>query len=317
MVKRISKWLLRRLFANSKVRAFFKQELSKTEPLLSNQQLKVAPPGHYDCPLPDISFLDSSLHDLYTAPNGADGISLNPDGQLRLLGELAPFAAEFDWPSDQRAERRFWLNNGRWYTGGDPVILFSMIRRFTPRRIVEVGSGFSSALMLDINELYYNSSIQLTFVEPDPGRLTSLLRPEDRRIINLITKRVQNISLDLFDSLAPNDILLIDSPHVTKLGSAVNYLMFSVLPRLQPGVLVHFHDIFYPFEYPPEWFRQGRAWNALYLLRAFLQYNNAFEIVFFNSYIAYQYPDQVRRKVPLMSVDPYSAIWLSKTDVRQ
>src|SRR5438552_8222271 len=84
MVQRISKWLLRRLFANSKVRAFFKQELSKTEPLLSNQQLNVAPPGHYDCPLPDISVLDRTLHDLYTAPNGADGISLNPDGQLRL-----------------------------------------------------------------------------------------------------------------------------------------------------------------------------------------------------------------------------------------
>ncbi len=316
MVKRVSKWLLRQLFANVKIRAFFKQELSKTDPLLSNQQLKFAAPGHYYSPLPDLSVLDSSSHDLYPPPNETDGISLNSDEQLRLLGELAPFAAEFDWPSDQRPERRFWVNN-LFYIGADPAILFSMIRRFAPRRIVEVGSGFSSALMLDVNELYYNSSIQLTFVEPDPNQLIRLLRPEDQRTMNLITSRVQDVSLDIFDSLAANDILLIDCSHVAKLGSDVNYLMFSVLPRLRPGVLVHIHDIFYPFEYPPDWFREGRAWNELYLLRAFLQYNKAFEIVFFNSYIGYRYPEQVRREIPLMSVDPGSAIWLCKSRIRQ
>ena len=311
VIKTISKWLLRRLFANPKIRELFKQELAKTHPLLSSKQLKFAPPGHYYSPLPEVYILDQRSHDLYAPSNGTDGISLNSAGQLRLLNELSPFAAQFDWSTGKTAERRFWLNNG-FYEDGDALILFSMIRRFRPQRIVEIGSGFSSALMLDINELYCNSQMHLTFVEPNPDRLTRLLRPQDERTTSLIASPVQHISRDLFDSLTANDILFIDSSHVSKLGSDVNYLMFSVLPRLRPGVLIHFHDIFYPFEYPAEWIREGRAWNELYLLRAFLQYNPVFQIVFFNSYINYRYTDEVRRQMPLISINSGSAIWLSK-----
>jgi hypothetical protein len=112
--------------------------------------------------------------------------------------------------------------------------------------------------------------------------------------------------------LEANDILFIDSSHVSKAGSDVNHLFFTVLPRLKPGVLVHVHDVFYPFEYPLGWLRQGRAWNELYLLRAFLQYNTAFEMLFFNSFLWKHHKEQLAAKLPRMATNPGGSIWLRK-----
>jgi predicted O-methyltransferase YrrM len=188
-----------------------------------------------------------------------------------------------------------------------------MIRHFRPRRVVEVGSGFSSALMLDTNELHCDPPMQLTFVDPHPDRLDGLLRPHDRGAVRLIAAPVQGVALDLFDALGAGDFLFVDSSHVSAPGSDVNHLLFTALPRLRPGVVVHFHDVFYPFEYPPEWIREGRAWNELYTLRAFLQYNAAFEVLLFNSYLGYRHADLIRRQMPLMGVNPGGSLWLRKS----
>ncbi|HEX7587681.1 MAG TPA: class I SAM-dependent methyltransferase, partial [Anaerolineae bacterium] len=103
--------------------------------------------------------------------------------------------------------------------------------------------------------------------------------------IDLAQKRIQEVDLAVFESMQPNDILFVDSTHVSKTGSDVNWILFQVLPRLQSGVYIQFHDIFYPFEYPPEWVMHGRAWNELYLLRAFLACNERYKIVLFNSFL--------------------------------
>ena len=93
---------------------------------------------------------------------------------------------------------------------------------------------------------------------------------------------VQNVKLIEFEKLEPNDLLFIDSSHISKIGSDLNYLLFEVLPSLKPGVIIHFHDILYPFEYPYEWIEKGIYWNEAYLLKAFLMHNKNYEILLFN-----------------------------------
>jgi hypothetical protein len=152
--------------------------------------------------------------------------------------------------------------------------------------------------MLDIDETWLDRSIDFTFIDPYSERLTALVHDSDLTQAKLITDPVQNISLDVFEALGQNDVLFIDSSHVCKLGSDVNYLLFDVLPTLKTGVWVHFHDVFWPFEYPLEWARQGVAWNESYFLRAFLQYNSQFEVTLFLSFLAGHYPVEYRRFMP-------------------
>jgi hypothetical protein len=103
--------------------------------------------------------------------------------------------------------------------------------------------------------------------------------------MTVMPSRLQEVELEEFDSLQENDILFIDSTHVSKINSDVNRIFFVILPRIAPGVHIHFHDIFYPFEYPREWIYEGRAWNEAYLLHAFLQYNSAFRITLMNTFL--------------------------------
>jgi hypothetical protein len=127
-----------------------------------------------------------------------------------------------------------------------------------------------------------------------------------------LKKRLQDIDLDIFNKLSDGDILLIDSTHVSKIFSDVNLLLFEILPSLSKGVYIHFHDIFFPFEYPKSWMIEGRAWNEAYILRAFLQYNNCFSIEFFTSYLDFLYRDVLIEKLPLMKRSIGGSIWIKK-----
>ena len=120
----------------------------------------------------------------------------------------------------------------------------------------------------------------------------------------------------LFATLEENDILFIDSTHVAKIGSDVNYLFFEVLPRLRAGVYVHVHDIFHPFEYPRAWIYEGRAWTEAYMLRAFLTFNTAFEIVLFNTFLERFHRERFAHKMPLCLRNEGGSIWLRRTTTR-
>jgi hypothetical protein len=110
-----------------------------------------------------------------------------------------------------------------------------------------------------------------------------------------------------------NDILFIDSSHVIKAGSDVSYLFNEVLPYLRPGVIVHFHDIMWPFEYPLDWYlRRGWLWNEAYFLRAFLQFNSAFEVLFFNAFLDQFYQPDVQHILPEFTQELGSSLWLRK-----
>ncbi|MBB1127435.1 class I SAM-dependent methyltransferase, partial [Thiospirillum jenense] len=139
--------------------------------------------------------------------------------------------------------------------------------------------------MLDTIDSVFSQRPEITFIEPYPDRLLSLLKDGDREQVRLIDKRIQDVPSEVLLALESGDLLFIDSSHVVKCDSDLHHLMFEILPRLQPGVFVHFHDVFYPFDYPSEWLTNGWYWNENYFLRAFLSYNTEWRIVFFNTYM--------------------------------
>jgi predicted O-methyltransferase YrrM len=204
---------------------------------------------------------------------------------------------------------RYYFDND-FYSYTDGIILYSMLRHFKPRKIIEVGSGFSSALMLDTKD-YFKMDTELTFIEPYPERLISLLRDTDESKCHVLVENVQDIDPAVFKALNRNDILFIDSSHVLKTGSDLHFLMFDILPAIQPGVLIHFHDIFYPFEYPKESVFAGRNWNENYFLRAFLMHNTSYIIRFF-SHFMFTFHSSAFEKMPLCYKNGGGNLWIEK-----
>ena len=276
------------------------------------QAFSVYPPGHFSSPIPNIRDLLSREEGLFDQ-NVRDipGIDLREQQQINLLQALAEYYVDLPFTPKSIGPRRYYYEND-FFSYGDAIILFSMLRHYRPRRVIEIGSGFSSAVMLDTNELFLGDSTDLTFVEPNPDRLLGLLKDNREDECYVIQKRIQDIDLSVVESLDENDFLFVDSSHVLKVGSDVGYIVFHVLPRLKRGVIVHFHDIPWPFEYPREWLRRGIIWNETYFLRSFLQYNNAFQILYFNAYIYQFHREILGQKMPLCLRNPGGSLWLKK-----
>lgn len=273
------------------------------------------PPGHYYNPLVDAKELATREASVFKPElKSIPGIDLRENEQLELLEKLKVFYQELPFSEEKNDKTRYYLNNGV-YSYGDGIFLYSMMRYFKPKRIIEVGSGYSSAVMIDTNEIFFDGKLNLTFIEPYPERLYGLLKGADKTNNQILVKPVQEVALSEFEKLEANDFLFIDSSHVSKTGSDVNYLFFEVLPRLKPGVLIHVHDIFTPFEYPKEWVLKENVWfgfNELYLLKAFLMYNSAFEIVMFNTFLELHYMDWFKKEMPLCLNNPGGSIWIRK-----
>jgi predicted O-methyltransferase YrrM len=207
---------------------------------------------------------------------------------------------------------RYYWSEGP-YPRGDAIVLLVMLGAARPKRIIEIGSGYSSAAMLDAADHFPLREFSLTCIDPNTARLRKVLRPEDHQRIEIIEQFVQDVPVERFQALNKNDILFIDSSHVLKTGSDLHYELFSILPNLKKGVLVHFHDIFSPFEYPKEWvFGKRRSWNEVYALRAFLSFNSAFEVVFFTNLFAHERAEQFRSGFPDVSRVAGGSIWLRR-----
>ncbi|GAB3920794.1 class I SAM-dependent methyltransferase [Larkinella terrae] len=272
------------------------------------------PPGHFYSPIVNTEELQSFRATLFSRkPDQLKGIELRKYAQFRLLQQFADYYKTIPFPARKDSSFRYYFENDL-YSYGDAIVLHSMLRHFQPKRIIEAGSGFSSAAMLDTNEYFFDNSLQFTFIDPNPERLYSLLRDEDSSSATVLASRLQSVPLQEFEKLEKNDIFFVDSTHVSKTGSDVNYIFFEILPRLKSGVLIHFHDIFYPFEYPEEWVLgwKGFGWNESYMLRNFMMYNRDFEILFFNSFMHQNYPSWLAKNMPRFLHNPGGSIWLRK-----
>jgi predicted O-methyltransferase YrrM len=267
------------------------------------------PPGHFHSPVPDLEEVRAHDAAIFDRPAELAGIDLRADAQLALVEELRRYAADQPFGAGTTDGLRYHYDND-YFGWGDGLVLFCMLRHLRPARVVEVGSGFSSALMLDTAERFLDPAPDLVFIDPNPDRLRGLLRDGDQDRVTLLSRPVQEVDRAVFDRLEPGDMLFIDSSHVTKIGSDVNVLLLEVVPRLRPGVHVHVHDIIWPFEYARKWIYQGRAWNEAYLLRALLVGNPRLRIEFWSSQLAACHKEQVGAALPLWLRDSGTSMWL-------
>jgi hypothetical protein len=278
-------------------------------------------PGHFYSPIPDLGEVEAQRSRGRSLGGEILGIDLNERRQIDLLHKLA--AVQDGTPFTDKAVQglRYYYDND-FYAHADGIVLHAMLRHLRPQRIVEVGSGFSSAMILDTRDRYLDSTTRLVFIDPHTSRLEGLLTETDRSTATILGAKVQDVPLSVFEELRSGDLLFVDSSHVAKAGSDLNHVLFEVVPRLAVGVHVHFHDVFFPFDYPAGWLRDGVAWNEAYLLRAFLQYNRSFEVTFFTSMMLSRHPDQMSRHLPIamrsetanpgLADTPGSSLWMRR-----
>ncbi len=272
----------------------------------------VHPNGHFYSPvisLPDIKLRQNEIWKHHEV-DGIAGINLNTAEQKKLISGFSDFYKEMPFKGSENPVTRYRFDND-YYSYTDAILLYCVTRHFKPTKIIEIGSGFSSAVLLDTNEHFFNGKINVTFIEPYPERLLSLMTEADKKSVNIIEDKVQSVSLDIFKELKAGDILFVDSTHVSKTGSDVNHILFEIMPVLNTGVIIHFHDIFYPFEYPKEWVLRGYNWNEDYILRAFLTHNDAYEIKLFPDYL-HRHHQEVFSELPLTYKNTGGSFWLEK-----
>ena len=271
-------------------------------------------PGHFYSPI----CAPEAIADHYRAPEDLresaelPGIDLNEAGQRQLWADWADYFSAVPFRNEPQPGLRYHYDN-RNFGPGDAIVLHCMLRHFRPSRVIEIGSGYSTACTLDTIEHFLGGSTHVTCIEPYPALLEQLLSADDLGRIEVIAKGVQEVEPAVFAELNAGDVLFIDSTHIVKTASDVVYELFDVLPALKPGVLIHFHDIHYPFEYPREWvMERNYSWNETYFLRAFLMHNTDFEIVFFNDFFAHAARGLVNRDAPAMLTNPGGGLWLRR-----
>jgi predicted O-methyltransferase YrrM len=273
------------------------------------KNIEFFPPGHYYSAIPSLEDRETFLA-RQSLKQEIRGINLNAEKQFDLLKQFKDYYDESPFQDTKSDNLRYnYINPSYSYT--DALTLYSMLRKFKPRRIIEIGSGFSSCVMLDTDELFLDDAVNFTFIEPYPELLYSLIKESDRRH-TILPIKLQDVDKELFRSLDANDILFVDSTHVSKLGSDVNRIFFEILPTLKQGVLIHFHDIFWPFEYPSDWVRKGFAWNEAYILRSFLEFNESFEILFFASFLHTYHHTWFQENMPLYLKNSGGNIWIRR-----
>ena len=251
---------------------------------------------HYYEPLFDTEPLRLSLSNERHLP----GVNLNVSGQLALLSKFDFSDELLSIPVTSKDEMTFAYQNSR-FGPGDSELLYSVIRLFRPRRIIEIGSGYSTLMArvaLETNGQIGDSACEHICIEPyeEPWL--------EQCGAVVMRERVETVDKNIFLNLEENDILFIDSSHMMRPGGDVLCEYLEILPLLKPGVLVHIHDIFTPRDYPAAWVcDEVRFWNEQYLLEAFLSHNDSFEIVCALNYLKHNYAAEVRASFPILGDD--------------
>lgn len=256
-------------------------------------------------------YLRCSLRDERSLP----GIDLNEAGQLGWLGQFGYAAELARIPLDMSADRSFYYKNPN-FSEGDAECLYSLIRLKKPRRIIEIGSGFSTMMAREAvaqnqrEDAAY--SCQHICIEPYEMRWLDTVDG-----IEVIRQKVEETDTSLFRQLEANDILFIDSSHVIRPQSDVLTEYLEILPILRPGVLIHIHDIFTPYDYLDHWLiDEVKLWNEQYLLEAFLSCNPQFEVILALNFLSHRHPAKLAEKFPMLQgqveqIEPRS-FWIRK-----
>jgi hypothetical protein len=316
-LKNISKMIksqgLRRFVSSHLTSAIFRQGFS----LFETFGIHVLP-VHFYSPVPDTRYLRRAREKWYR-PSELVGIDMAFERQQEVLHRLQEFKGEYDNLHGRLAAPLLAVGEG--YGDIESLVLYAMVRSMKPKRILEVGAGVStlySLAALKENSRRDGKEGGICCIEPYPFSGLTLLSSEPK--IGIMRKFAQEVPLAEFAGLDRGDILFIDSSHVAKVGSEVNYLYLEVLPRLKAGVLIHIHDIPFPYPTPePEtWiFREHQFWNEAALVQALLCGNSLFEVVLCTSWMHHLHPELL--KSAFQCYDPSlhvpSSLWLRRTEV--
>lgn len=273
-------------------------------------------PVHYYSPLPDIPKARKNIA-RWGQESRMPAVKMDLEKQAAFVEQLQPFASECGaLPSFSKIQE---AGYGLGYGEMEANFLHCMIRFFKPRHMIEVGSGVTT--FFSLNALAMNASGpekvagKIQCIEPYPSKKLEALDKEER--ITLHSKEVQDVPVSFFERLGENDILFIDSTHAGKIDSDVYHLYLEILPVLKPGVVVHIHDIYFPFlTCPPEHpvFPLTMLWNEGALCRAFLAFNDSYEILMSQSYLHYKRPATISGLI--RDYDPTrhfpSSLWLRR-----
>lgn len=274
---------------------------------LNSRGYYVAKP-YFDNPIPDKNYLLS--HDGYwKQPYPCHGIEFNDGDQLLLCEQLSKYSSEINGlPKDVLDPQK---NTS--YLDMDLEFLYCLIRLLKPKRFIEIGAGWSS--LIAMHALHCNKEegyiCEHTIIEPYPREY---FKERFEKMGGYINKLVQEVPVSIFDGLSNNDILFIDTSHIAKYGSDVNYIYFHILPRVSSGCYIHIHDIFIPNEYHEKWILDDKLFfNEQYLVMAFLMYNNEFQVRIAAQYLSQKYRDRLNRLFPRFK--PYfspGCLWLQR-----
>lgn len=269
------------------------------------------PGGHFYSPIVDPADASANAARIWPEPPAeARGIDFDDASHRHVLETLFPrFYPDFDYAQEGAPDEElaaYYIGNSQ-FGWLDARAAFVLLREWQPSRIIEVGSGYSTLLMRDVVDRFFERPCTITAIEPYPRLFLSKIGVE------LIEAKVQDVPPAVFETLERGDVLFIDSSHVAKTGSDVNHLFFDILPRLKPGVRIHVHDIFLPAEYPKEWVvGENRSWNEQYVLGALLMYSTRFRVVFGSANAYYRHRDALARALGVAPEATYGggSLWL-------
>ncbi len=277
----------------------------------------------YHSALTSVSDLRSTVG-RWSRPSALAGIPYDLDRMKQNLSEmLSRYLAEFlEFPTYEELRREGF---GPGYTAVDALTLYMMIRHLKPKRYLEVGSGLSTyyCSLAAASNAREGHPLAMTCIEPYPFEKLSTVPG-----IQLIVEKAQDVDLSLFQSLEQGDVLFIDSSHILKIGGDVPFLFLEVLPVLYGGVVVHIHDVPFPYNipYPPELWVFGREWPMLWneamVVQAFLAFNSAFRIEMSTPLLRHFDEPFLRDRIPIYETveqnpNTFSSLWLRRTEERE
>lgn len=255
--------------------------------------------AHYYEPLFQHSALQTPLSQDRLLP----GIDWNETGQLAFLDTLTFHRelAEMNWDAPSVSTQSFHIHNDS-FASGDAEYLYQFLRAIKPRRIIEIGSGYSTKVAIfALRRNRQESGAEATHICIEPYEMDWL---ESFAEIEVVRKKVEDCDLDWSKSLAPGDLLFIDSSHIIRPQGDVLKEFLEILPQLASGVYIHVHDIFSPKDYLRQWVvEEVRFWNEQYLLEALLSNSDRYEVVGALNYLKHHHFDRLKQVSPYLTED--------------
>lgn len=225
-----------------------------------------------------IPHLEEIPDDVWTVRSSMAGVTVDRARCQQTVAELVETARTdgFSPPLESEQAGRYFTENSS-FGLRDGAVLWGFLRRLRPKRVIELGSGYSTMLIAEALGANDAGGVEARHIVIDP--YAGVLLGGISRRFELVRRSVTEVESELFADLREKDVLFVDTTHTVKVGGDVTCIVLELLPRLAAGVLVHFHDVFLPYEYPRRFFELGYNWAEQYLLQAFLQFNRSFEVI--------------------------------------